>query len=155
VAEASGRVRYLSDEEEAELHKKLPAEADRDRLRVLVQTGLRKAEFLGLRWRDVDFKGGVLTIPRSKNGETRHVPMTSAVRGILAHLPRPLDSSGLVFPNTVGGVDLRWAEKTFPEPSVPPRSKISGSTTLVIMPSPGLCRATSSIESKPLLNAPQ
>ncbi|PYN83753.1 MAG: hypothetical protein DMD96_00965 [Candidatus Rokuibacteriota bacterium] len=37
--------------------------------------GLRKSEFLGLRWRDVDFKAGILTVPRSKNGEARHVPM--------------------------------------------------------------------------------
>jgi integrase len=114
LQKASGRVRYLTDEEEAELLKKLPTESDRDRLRVLVQTGLRKSEFLGLRWRDVDFKAGVLTIPRSKNGETRHVPMTSEVRAIVTHLPRPLNSLGLVFPNSVGGVDLRWAEKTFP-----------------------------------------
>jgi site-specific recombinase XerD len=31
------------------------------------------------------------------------------------HLPRPLDSSALVSPNTAAGVDLRWAEKRFPE----------------------------------------
>jgi integrase len=68
-----------------------------------------------LSFEEPDFRAGALTIPRSKNGETRHVPMTSAVRGILAHFPRPLDSSALVFANSVGGVDLRWAEKTFPE----------------------------------------
>jgi integrase len=41
-------------------------------VRVLLQTGLRKPEFLGLRWKEVDLKAGVLTIPRSKHGgETR------------------------------------------------------------------------------------
>jgi integrase len=54
--------------------KTLSTEGGRQRVTVLLQTGLRKSEFLGLRWKDVDLKAGVLTIPRSKNGETRHVP---------------------------------------------------------------------------------
>jgi integrase len=29
-------------------------------------------------------------------------------------MPRPIQSSALVFPNTEGKRDLRWAEKTFP-----------------------------------------
>jgi integrase len=55
----------------------------------------------------------VLTVPRSKNGETRHVPMTSDVRNIFSRLPRPLDGSALVFSNTLGTRDFRWAKKTF------------------------------------------
>src|SRR5262249_29765754 len=110
LREPSGRVRYLTDEEEARLMEKLAADTDRDRVCVLLQTGLRKGEFLRLRWKDVDFKAAILTVPRSKNGETRHVPMTSTVRAILSRLPRSLNSDALVFPNSVGGVDLRWAE---------------------------------------------
>jgi integrase len=115
LREPSGRIRYLTDAEETQLSKALATDEDRQRLLVLLQTGLRKSEFLGLRWRDVDFKVGGLTIPRSKNGNRRHVPMTSSVREILARRPRSLDSSALVFPNSVGSHDLRWAEKTFPE----------------------------------------
>jgi integrase len=114
LREPSGRVRYLTDEEETRLMAALPSDADHQRVLVLLQTGLRKSEFLGLRWKHVDFKAGVLTIPRSKNGEARHVPMTSAVRAVLSRLPRPLDASALVFPSSAGGPDLRWAEKTFP-----------------------------------------
>jgi integrase len=114
LREPSGRVRYLSDEEEQALLEKLPTADDRDRLRVLLQTGLRKSEFLGLRWKDVDLKAGVLTIPRSKHGESRHVPMTSSVRAILSRRPRSLDASALIFPNSLGNTDLRWAEKDFP-----------------------------------------
>lgn len=62
----------------------------------------------------MDFKAGVLTVLKSKNGETRHVPMTTTVRGILSHLPRPLDASSLVFPNSEGNRDLRWAQRTVP-----------------------------------------
>jgi integrase len=112
LKEPSGRVRYLADEEEQQLMTVLPTAEDRDRVRVLLQTGFRRGEFLGLRWRDVDFKAGVLTIPRSKNGETRHVPMTSEVRAILSRRVRPLDSSSLLFPNSEGHRDLRWATKT-------------------------------------------
>jgi len=114
LREPSGRVRYLSDDEEARLMKALASDADRQRVTVLLQTGLRKGEFLGLRWKDIDVKTGVLTIPRSKNGDTRHVPLTSTVRAIFSRLPRTLDTSGLVFPNGEGNRDLRWAEKTFP-----------------------------------------
>lgn len=114
LREPSGRVRYLTDAEEWALMGALATDADRQRVTVLLQTGLRKSEFLGLRWKDVDLKVGVLTIPRSKNGETRHVPLTSTVRGILGSLPRPLDGTALVFPNREGRCDLRWAEKTFP-----------------------------------------
>lgn len=115
LREPSGRVRYLSDEEEKALRGKLASDEGRDRLQVLLQTGLRKSEFLGLRWKDLDFKAGVLTIPLSKHGETRHVPMTSEVRGILSRRPRPLQASALVFPNSLRNTDLHWAEKDFPE----------------------------------------
>jgi integrase len=113
LREPSGRVRYLSDEEERALMVNLLTDEGRDRLRVLLQTGLRKSEFLGLRWKDVDLKAGVLTIPRSKHGEARHVPLTSEVRAIISRRPRSLDASSLIFPNSLGNTDLHWAEKDF------------------------------------------
>jgi integrase len=114
LREPSGRVRYLTDEEETQLMKALSSDAGRQRITFLLHTGLRKSEFLGLRWKDVDLRAGVLTIPRSKNGETRHVPLTSRVRSILGGLPRPLNNAVLVFPNSEGKRDLRWVEKTVP-----------------------------------------
>ncbi len=114
LREPSGRIRYLTDAEEKGLMRAPATEGDRQRVTVLLQTGLRKSEFLSLRWKDVDLKAGVLTIPRSKNGETRHVPLTSTVRTIIGSLPRPLDGAALVFPNSEGKLDLRWPEKTVP-----------------------------------------
>jgi len=114
LREPSGRVRYLTDEEEQRLIKALPDDESRNRVQVLLHTGFRRGELLGLRWRDVDFKAGILTFPKSKNGETRHVPMTSAVRMILLKRPRALDGSVLIFPNSEGHLDLRWATKTVP-----------------------------------------
>ena len=115
LKEPSGRVRYLSDAEEMRLMSVLTTESECERIRFLVQTGLRKSEFANLRWKDLDMKAGVITIPRSKNGETRHVPMTSVVRSILGRMPRPIDPSVLVFPSTEGTPHTHWAEKAFPE----------------------------------------
>jgi len=74
LRESSGRVRYLGDDEEERLMKALADDEGRARVNVLLHTGFRRGELLGLRWRDVDFKAGVLTVPKSKNGDTRHVP---------------------------------------------------------------------------------
>jgi integrase len=109
-----GRIRYLTDEEQPKLMNSLPDDESRQRVTVLLHTGLRKSEFLGLTWKNVDFKAGVLTIPCSKNGETRHVPINATVRELLSRRPQPLKPDTLVFPNSLGGPDLRWAEKRFP-----------------------------------------
>jgi integrase len=63
-----GRVRYLTDDEEPKLMAALPGDEDRARVSVLLHTGLRKSEFLGLRWKDVDFKAGVLTVGSGNSG---------------------------------------------------------------------------------------
>jgi integrase len=94
--------------------KVLPTDEDRERITVLLQTGFRRSELLGLHRRNVDFKAGVLTIPKSKNGEARHVPMTLTARTILSGRPRSLDGGVLVFANAEGHCDLRWAKKTVP-----------------------------------------
>jgi integrase len=96
---SSGRTRYLSDEEEDRLA--LDTDEDRARVTVLLHTGFRRGELLGLRWRDVDFKAGVLTVPKSKNGDARHVPMASTVRDLLGRRPRSLDRDALVFSNSL------------------------------------------------------
>jgi integrase len=111
--EPSGRVRFLSDEEEVALRAQL-APWEEDRVTVLLDTGLRRSEFLALRACDVSLKAKVLTIPRSKHGEARHVPLNSRVHAILAALPRPLNPTARVFPNSVGAPDERWVAKRFP-----------------------------------------
>jgi site-specific recombinase XerD len=92
LREPSGRVRYLSDEEEARLREAFATEEDRERLSFLLHTNLRKADFLTLRWRDVDLKTCILTIPRTKNGDVRRVELNSEAKAIF--LAGPVPSTG-------------------------------------------------------------
>lgn len=51
-----------------------------------LETAMRAGEILGLRWDDVSEKS--VTLPRTKNGDSRRVPLSPRAREILATLPR-------------------------------------------------------------------
>lgn len=51
-----------------------------------VETAMRSGEITGLRWSDVGAKS--VTLPLTKNGDSRQVPLTLRARAILAALPR-------------------------------------------------------------------
>jgi len=105
--EPGGRIAYLPPAtkdrpayEEDAVRAALPADL-RPLFLVSVHTGLRWSEQVGLRWRDVDVHAGVITVPRSKNGATRHVQVNAVVRSVLFDLSlqreRPSDPSEPVF----------------------------------------------------------
>src|SRR5262245_23140912 len=75
-------VRFLTDDEETALRDAI-GEEEWPMAAVAIHTGLRQAEQFKLRWEHVDFATGLLTVPRSKHGETRRVPMNDTVRDIL------------------------------------------------------------------------
>lgn len=93
-----------------------------DHVIVAVNTGLRQSEQLGIRWnRDVDLRSGRLTVPESKSGSRRTVPLNSEARGALRRLrvagwfvsAAPLSARSLVLAfrracESVGIEDLRW-----------------------------------------------
>jgi hypothetical protein len=56
----------------------------------LVRYGL--AQF-NLMWCNVDFAAGIITVPRAKPGQARHVSMNDTVREILGTLPSRLKSA--------------------------------------------------------------
>lgn len=60
------------------------------RLRFTPGFGVPKS--FGLRWEHVDFTVGIITIPRSKSGEARRVPMNDEVRRLLRDLPNRMKS---------------------------------------------------------------
>ena len=58
---------------------------------IALNTGMRRGEILNLQWRDIDFdKGerGIITVRKTKNHETRYIPMNPLVRQTLQELPR-------------------------------------------------------------------
>jgi len=102
--ENTQRVRFLTEEEEGRLRDAVGGE-HWPLVAVALHTGLRRAEQFTLRWEHVDFTTGILTVPRSKHGEARRVPMNDMVRDILRARPSRLKSP-YVFPSTTGATPL-------------------------------------------------
>jgi integrase len=75
---------------------------------VAVNTGMRKAEILGLTWERVDLSTSRLTLYKTKSGKPRGVPMNRAVYDALVALqPDSAKRSGLVFGRTA---DRAWGQ---------------------------------------------
>lgn len=55
---------------------------------LLLMTGARKRELLDAKWDNFDLERRIWTIPMSKSGKTRHVPLSISVLAILEELPR-------------------------------------------------------------------
>lgn len=98
--ENNERVTYLTADEEEAVLEALPAEY-RPHFLISIHTGLRWSEQMHLRWQDVDLLTGFITVPRSKHGQARRVPINSAVRSVLLDLgggrARPDDRTEHVF----------------------------------------------------------
>ena len=73
-------------------------------IRLLVLTGCRRNEILGLRWDDLNFDTGEMRLPDSKTG-ARMVPLTSAAADVLNGLARTPDNPW-VFPGKKKGTRL-------------------------------------------------
>lgn len=109
--ENNARIRFLSPEEETRLRAAIEATCLERiaELELSLHTGLRMSEQYRLRWEDVSFTRRILTIPRSKNGATRHVPLNRAALRALESLEKRANDSGLV----CGGATepRRWFER--------------------------------------------
>ena len=73
-------------------------------IRLLVLTGCRRNEILGLRWDDLNFESGEMRLPDSKTG-ARMVPLPPKSAEILVGLPRTPDNPW-VFPGRKKGTRL-------------------------------------------------
>lgn len=51
-----------------------------------LETAMRAGEILGLTWDHVDLQNRTVTLPKTKNGDSRQVPLSGAALGILAGL---------------------------------------------------------------------
>lgn len=85
LSEPDGRKRYLSDEERAAL---LTACKELDATLYLIvvvalSTGARRGEIMGLKWADINWKASVATLHKTKNGETRAMPIVGLAMTLL------------------------------------------------------------------------
>ena len=115
--EDNGRVRFLNQfapantevdylkphsDEEGRLRAVIAANyaAHMPELDIAVNTGMRPSEQYALIWPRVDLTRNLVTIPKSKNGKTRHIPLNSiAVAAFKALQQRSLNTTGPVFVN--------------------------------------------------------
>ena len=83
--EPTGRLRFLTDAEIALLREELPPE-HWSLVAFSLETGLRLSEQFHARWDCINMEQGILTIPLSKSGKTRHVILSEAALTILKNL---------------------------------------------------------------------
>ena len=64
-----------------------------DIVRFALETAMRRGEIAGMTWEMVDLKKRTVTLPETKNGEKRIVPLSAEAIRILSGIPRRLDGS--------------------------------------------------------------
>ena len=80
------RERYLTEGELRSLFQALKVEANRSAahaIALLAATGARRGEALGARWEHIDWERRLWTVPLSKSGRRRHIPLSDAALTIL------------------------------------------------------------------------
>jgi integrase len=99
------RLRFLTYDE-ADLLLKALAERSlrtRDQALIALQCGLRSGEIRAMKWGDLDFKNGIITLPDTKVGESQQAFMPEEVKEVLLdRIPRKVSSDAYVFPGKVG-----------------------------------------------------
>jgi site-specific recombinase XerD len=102
--ENNGRVRFLSSQEEETLRRAI---AERYPMHVpafdlSIHTGMRSSEQFSLRWTQIDWDRHFLTLPRTKNGKPRHIPLNAIALAALQALKKHHPDSPWIFVNEEG-----------------------------------------------------
>jgi integrase len=122
LRENNQRVRFLSEAEEQRLFEALPKKY-RPAVRFAILTGMRRAEIFDLEWRDIDLLNQIATIREPKEGTSKRLPISTAVRDLLVReLPKegaernaflrvfpfnPHNFANRVFTPTVRGAEIQ------------------------------------------------
>jgi integrase len=105
--EDNGRVRFLNQDapdEESRLRRTIQADAANHmpEFDIALHTGMRPSEQYGLTWDRVDLIRRFVTIPKSKNGKRRHIPLNSTALAAFRTLFSRSRGEGPVFANVHG-----------------------------------------------------
>lgn len=113
--EPRGRIRFLDDNERKTLLFACQESSNfflYPAFVLALSTGMRQAELMNLRWEDIDFFKGRITLDDTKNGERRVVPLQGLALQLLQELSISKSQDiGLVFPskeNALNPIDLRF-----------------------------------------------
>ena len=86
LADNNHKERYLSHDETTRLLAELKScnsEVVLDIIEFLILTGARKGEALQMQWVDIDFERQIWTVPLSKSGKPRYIPLSGAAMAVL------------------------------------------------------------------------
>ena len=102
-------IRYLTPEQETALFEHLP-EKYQPIVIMALHSGCRQGELLRLKWSDVDWNAGILTIRETKTGGSRRLPMNSTVQALLSNM---LKSSDVGPQDRIFPLDARYLRRAF------------------------------------------
>jgi integrase len=114
VADNSSKERFLTGDETNRLLtalKQCHSQVVPDLIEFLLLTGARKSEASNARWENVNLETGIWTVPVSKSGKPRYIPLSGAAVQVLAR--RRTNGSVYVFPNPKTGKPLQALHNTW------------------------------------------
>ena len=114
LAENNHKERYLSQEETQNLLNELQnckSAVVPDLIEFLILTGARKSEAAHAKWEDVNFEHKLWTVPLSKSGKPRYIPLSDAAINVL-NRRKDIDSA-YIFPNPQTGQPIKHFHNTW------------------------------------------
>jgi integrase len=116
--EGNGRVRFLSDAEEAKLRSAMKRRFSEflPHFLLSIHTGMRMGEQYSLRWNQVSFERRQIHLPKTKNGHPRTLPLNTVALAALKQMREEGTPSGTapVFPSSWSGGALQGSRGWFP-----------------------------------------
>ncbi len=107
------RLRFLTHDEADQLLKALAERSPQthDQALIALQCGLRSGEIRAMKWQDLDFKNGIITLPVTKAGESQQAFMTDEVKDVLLdRIPEKVNPTDFVFPGKDGGMQFKISD---------------------------------------------
>jgi integrase len=98
------KIDSLNDEQLSSLMKTIeeyPNIQIKNFMKLILYTGMRRGEVLKLKWDDIDFDIGFITIRDPKGGPDQRIPLNDQARAVLES--HPVQDSPFVFPGRNGG----------------------------------------------------